>query len=132
MDELERRGAKSVAVVGASMGGAIAIVAGAHLHPAAVVSLSGERDLAGLTPGIELNAGRAAKNLTAPALLAVGRGDGLISPADTRRMAAQAEHGEAVVLPTGAGHGWALLYGADTEWSPLARRIATFIRRHAS
>src|SRR4051794_9186556 len=70
--ELKRRGAKTVAVVGASMGGAIAIVAGAELHPAAVVSLSGERDTTDLTPGVELNAGRAAPHITAPAWFAVG------------------------------------------------------------
>ena len=41
--ELRRRGARRVALVGASMGGAIAVVAAARLHPAAVVDLSGER-----------------------------------------------------------------------------------------
>jgi hypothetical protein len=34
------------------MGGAIAVVAAARLHPAAVVDLSGERDTTGLTAGI--------------------------------------------------------------------------------
>jgi hypothetical protein len=35
------------------MGGAVAVVAAARLRPAALVDLSGERDTAGLTPGIE-------------------------------------------------------------------------------
>ena len=47
--ELHRRGARRVALVGASMGGAIAVVAAARLHPAAVIDLSGERDTTGLT-----------------------------------------------------------------------------------
>ena len=49
--ELRRRGARRVALVGASMGGAIAVVAAAQLHPAALVDLSGERNTTGLTPG---------------------------------------------------------------------------------
>ena len=40
-----------VALVGASMGGAIAVVAAARLHPAAVVDLSGEPTRPALTPG---------------------------------------------------------------------------------
>jgi pimeloyl-ACP methyl ester carboxylesterase len=51
MNVLRARGARSVAFVGASFGGAVAVLAGARLHPAAVVDLSGERDLGGLVPG---------------------------------------------------------------------------------
>jgi pimeloyl-ACP methyl ester carboxylesterase len=50
MAQLRRRGARRIALVGASMGGAIAVVAAARPHPAAVVDLSGERDTTGLTP----------------------------------------------------------------------------------
>jgi alpha/beta hydrolase family protein len=59
--ELRRRGARRVALVGASMGGSIAVVAAAR------------------------------------------RG----------------------------GHGWAMLSGTTSEWSPLAATVAAFIRRHA-
>ena len=47
---------------------AIAVVAGARLHPAAIVDLSGERDTTGLTAGIDADAGAAARGVTAPAL----------------------------------------------------------------
>jgi pimeloyl-ACP methyl ester carboxylesterase len=65
---LHKDGARSVALVGASMGGAIAVVAAAHLHPAALVDLSGERDTAALTPGISANAGAAARRERARAV----------------------------------------------------------------
>jgi hypothetical protein len=34
-----------------------------------------------------------------------------------------------VVLPAAAGHGWNMLAGTTTESSPLAARVAAFIRR---
>jgi hypothetical protein len=32
-----------------------------------------------------------------------------------------------VVLPASAGHGIAMLLGLETDWSPLARRVAKFL-----
>jgi pimeloyl-ACP methyl ester carboxylesterase len=131
--ELRRRGARRVALVGASMGGAIAVVAAARLHPAAVVDLSGERTTAGLTPGIDADAGAAARQVTAPALFAVARGDRYISVADMRTVARRVRSAtkRVIVLPATAGHGWELLLGTATTWSPLAATVAAFIRRHA-
>jgi pimeloyl-ACP methyl ester carboxylesterase len=77
--ELRRRGAHTLALVGASMGGTIAVVAAAQLHPAAVVDLSGERTTNGLTPGIAADAGAAAPRVTSPALFAVARADRYVS-----------------------------------------------------
>jgi pimeloyl-ACP methyl ester carboxylesterase len=133
MAELRRRGAQRVALVGASMGGAIAVVAAARLRPAAVVDLSGERDTTGLTPGIDANAGAAAHGVTAPALFAVARGDRYVSPDDMRAMARRVRSAtrRVIVLPAAAGHGWDLLFGVGTKWSPLAATVAAFIRRHA-
>jgi alpha/beta hydrolase fold len=90
MAELRRRGAQRVALVGASMGGAISVVAAAQLHPAAVVDLSGESDTSGLTPGISANAVAAAPGVTAPALFAVARGDRYVTPSDMRTLAQRA------------------------------------------
>jgi dienelactone hydrolase len=133
MAELRRRGARRMALVGASMGGAIAVVAAARLHPAAVVDVSGERDTTALTPGISADAGAAARGVTAPALFAVARGDRYVSPADMRTVAGRVRSAtkRVIVLPASAGHGWDLLVGSTTEWSPLAATIAAFIRRHA-
>ena len=132
MAELRRRGARRVALVGASMGGAIAVVAAARLHPAALVDLSGERDTTGLTPGVAADAGAAAPGVTAPALFAVARGDRYVPVADMRAVARRVRSASRlIVLPAVAGHGWDLLVGTTTEWSPLAATIAAFIRRHA-
>src|SRR3954451_6672168 len=131
--ELRRRGARRIALVGASMGGAIAVVAAAQLHPDAVVDLSGERNTAGLTPGIDANAGAAARGVTAPALFAVARGDRFVSVADMRAVARRTPSATKrfIVLPAAAGHGWTMLAGTRTEWSPLGATIAEFILRHA-
>jgi pimeloyl-ACP methyl ester carboxylesterase len=131
MAELRRRGARRVALVGASMGGAIAVVAAARLHPAAVVDLSGERDTSGLTPGIDADAGAAARGVTAPALFAVARGDRYVPVADMRAVARRVRSTtrRVIVLPAGAGHGWDLMFGTATEWSPLAATVTAFIRR---
>jgi pimeloyl-ACP methyl ester carboxylesterase len=133
MAELRRRGARRVALVGASMGGAIAVVAAARLHPAAVVDLSGERDTTGLTPGIDADAGAAAPGVTAPALFAVARGDRYVPVADMQAVARRVRSPtkRVIVLPAVAGHGWDLVFGGATTWSPLAATVAAFIRRHA-
>jgi dienelactone hydrolase len=111
----------------------IAVVAAAQLHPGAVVNLSGERNTTGLTPGIDANAGAAARRVTAPSLFAVARGDRYVSVADMRAVARRVRSAisRVIVLPAAAGHGWALLSGTTTEWSPLAAPVAAFIRRHA-
>jgi pimeloyl-ACP methyl ester carboxylesterase len=134
MAELGRRGARRVAVVGASMGGSIAVVAAAQLHPAALVDLSGERDTTSLTPGIDANAGTAARGVTAPALFVVARGDRYVSPADMRLVARRTRSAtkRVIVLPPEAGHGWDMLFGTTSTWSPLAATVAAFIRRHAA
>jgi alpha/beta superfamily hydrolase len=132
MTELRRRGARRIALVGASMGGAIAIVAAARLHPASVVDLSGEANTTGLTPGIDADGSSAAHDVTAPALFAVARGDRYVTPADLRSIARRSRSAttRVIVLPPSAGHGWDLLSGTATEWSPLAARVAAFINHH--
>src|SRR3954454_16527526 len=107
MAELRRRGARRIALVGASMGGTIAVVAAARLHPAAMVDLSGERDTTGLTPGIDADAGAAAHGVTAPALFAVARGDRYVPVDDMRAVARRVRSPtrRLIVLPAAAGHG---------------------------
>ena len=132
MAELRRRGARKTVLVGASMGGSIAVVAGARLRPAAIVDLSGERDTTGLTAGIHADAGSAARGVTAPALFAVARGDRYVTVADMHTVArrARSPSKRVIVLPAVAGHGWAMLSGTAREWTPLAATVAAFIRRH--
>jgi pimeloyl-ACP methyl ester carboxylesterase len=128
---LRRDGARSVALVGASMGGAVAVVAAARLHPAALVNLSGEKDTSRITP-VDANAGAAATKVLAPALFVVARRDPVSPVRDMRAVAdrARASTQRLIVLPAAAGHGIDMLVGAGTEWSPLAAQVAAFIRRH--
>ena len=129
-------GAQSVAVVGASMGGAVAVVAAAEVPDvAALVNLSGERDTSSLTPGIAANAGAAARRVTVPALFVVARGDQYVPVPDMRavfrRTASRTKR--LIVLPAVAGHGWGMLLGTGTaQWSPLAAQVAAFIREHGA
>jgi pimeloyl-ACP methyl ester carboxylesterase len=130
MAELRREGAKRVAIVGASYGGAIAVVAGAKLKPAAVVDLSGEQSLQALVPGYDdVDSLAAAPHLRAPTLFVVARNDQYTPVADMRRVyrAAGSRSKQLIVLPFEAGHGLAMLSGFETDWSPLARRVAKFL-----
>jgi esterase/lipase len=119
-----------VALIGASMGGAIATVAAARLHPTALVNLSGERDTAGLTP-IRANAAAAAPHVTAPALFVVARHDRYTPVEDMRLVErrARSRTKRLIVLPISAGHGIGMLFGLETEWSKLAAQVAAFVRR---
>jgi alpha/beta superfamily hydrolase len=131
---LRSRGARSIALVGASLGGVVAVIAGARLHPAAIVDLSGERDLTGLLPGVRLDSLAAAPSLRAPALFAVARGDRYVSVVDMRavyrRSPSRAK--ELLVESAAAGHGWDMLLEPDFNWSPLARRVLAFITSHST
>jgi pimeloyl-ACP methyl ester carboxylesterase len=130
IDEMRREGAKRVAIVGASYGGSIAVVAGAALHPAAVVDLSGEQTLQGLVPGYDdVDSLAAAPRLRAPALFVVAHDDQYTPIADMRRVynAAGSRTKRLYVLPASAGHGVGMLLGLETDWSPLARRVASFL-----
>ena len=113
---LRNHGAKSVAVIGASMGGAIAVVAAAKLHPDALVNLSGELDL----PANHANAGAAAKHVTAPALFVVARRDRYTSVEDMRTVASRARSHtkRLIILPAGAGHGWDMLWARRARGRP--------------
>jgi pimeloyl-ACP methyl ester carboxylesterase len=77
--ELRRRGAKRIALLGGSMGGTAAIVAGATLRPAlsAVVCVSGGGDLADFLSGPHgpVDATRQAARLRVPLLVMAARDD---------------------------------------------------------
>ena len=138
--ELKRRGASSVAVVGASAGGSAALVAGASLGSkvSSVVSLSGERDLilimgaAGPPDAVPL-----VRRLTSPTLYVVATGDRIVSVEDTRAMfaatRARDKHLEVLGAPYTGVHGWNLLTSTGGQgWSPVAAQVATFVKAHAS
>jgi alpha-beta hydrolase superfamily lysophospholipase len=132
MAALRARGARSIAIVGASLGGVVSVMAGAKLHPSAVVDLSGERALGPLLPGVQLDSYAPAAHLTAPSLFAVAHGDQYTSVEDMRAVYRRAgsKTKRLIVLPNGGGHGWDML--ADgLHWSPLAKTVLKFIKAHA-
>jgi len=133
MRTLHARGARSIALIGASLGGVVAVLAGARLHPAAIVDLSGERNLTGLLPGPPLDAFAAAPAVRAPALFIVARADPHVTVGDMRAVFAHAgtRSKQLLVLPADAGHGWDMLTGSGGSWSPLAGRVLRFITTHA-
>jgi pimeloyl-ACP methyl ester carboxylesterase len=133
-DQLRRRGARSVALVGASLGGAAVLVAGSRIRPpvAAIVELSGEPELVSI--GAPLEAGAAVRRLHVPTMFVVARGDAAVTPSQTRRMWGEtpASDKQLLVLPAYYGHGWDMLTTSLTHWGPLAARVARFIRVRGS
>jgi dienelactone hydrolase len=138
--ELKRRGASSVALVGASAGASTALIAGARLgsRVSSVVSLSGERDLT-LVMGVSgpPDAVPLIRRLTSPTLLVVATHDRVTTVDETRAMyaatAARDKHLEVLQGPYDGRHGWDLLTEATggQAWSPLAAEVATFVQAHA-
>lgn len=138
--ELHRQGAKRVALIGASMGGAAVLVAGATVRPAvaAVVSLSGETDpssLVGMPPGT-LDAATAAARLTSPAMYVVATGDRYVTVDETRAMhrATRATNKRIEILSGASAslHGWDLLADFQGQhWTPVAAKVAAFVLAHA-
>ncbi len=114
--------AKTVLLMGASLGGAAVVTEAPKLHGiSGVVSLSGELEL----PTSELDAIGAAPRLRTPLLVVASRDDGYLDAADARklvRMAASTDK-RAVVYP-GTFHGWDLL-----DVAPYRARVRAVLLR---
>ena len=135
--ELRRRGASRVGLVGASMGGAAALIAGTRIQPsvAAVVSLSGEADPTSLVGGISLNAGAVVGKLMVPTMFVVATNDSYVSVPETRAMyrAVRSKDKRLEVLagPYDARHGWQLLTDPDGgQFGSVAAKVAAFLTTH--
>lgn len=124
---LRREGARTVTVVGASFGGANALVAGSELgrRVDGVVSLSGEAHLSAA-----LNVPRVIGRMRAALLMAVAPGDGYISVGQARSMvrAAGSAHKRLLVRPAADGHGTQLLGPDPSSATPLLRILTRFVR----
>jgi hypothetical protein len=126
--KLRADGAKTVAVVGASYGGASALVAGSKLKVDGVASLSGEPDL---QPALDVD--KVIGGLTAPLLMAVSRGDGYVSPAQARTMVRNSGSTSKRLIVEGrdAGHGVQMLVGSDgVTPDALFNTLMAFVRAH--
>lgn len=127
--ELIRRGARSVAVTGASYGGAIALAAAVAVHGlTACVVLSGDlysQDLGGITGQ------GAAHRLAVPLFYAVATGDG-DRLTTARRIVARVKPSLVTLRVLGGpAHGWDLLQDqASGRFTPLAAQVLAFLHAH--
>jgi alpha-beta hydrolase superfamily lysophospholipase len=134
--ELRSRGAKRVFLMGASLGGTVAMMAGPQLSPppAGVVSLSGEADLGYLAGGFtRLDALSAVPRLRAPFLEIMAKEDTAVSVADARRLEQRAGSRDKrlIVLPAAFGHGWNILTQGDGSPTPIGPVVLHFLQSHA-
>jgi dienelactone hydrolase len=131
---LRRSGARKIAVIGASMGGAVAVLAADRMKPspAAMVDLSGQMDDLSLLGGAaspSLNPGEAAAELHVPSLFVVAQHDAYASLSEMTGIyrRSQPPIKRMIVEPVTSGHGWDMLNGVATTWSPLASIVTGFI-----
>jgi dienelactone hydrolase len=128
--ELIRRGARSVAVVGASYGGVIALASAVAVRGlTACVVLSGDlwsQDVGGITGD------GAAHRLAVPLLYGVATGDG-DRLATARRIVAMVKPSLVTLRVLGGpAHGWDLLQDQPSgRFTPLAAQVLAFLSAHA-
>ncbi len=114
---------KRLVLVGASMGGALALAAGTSARANAVVDLSGPPDWTG-APALP-----ATRRLRAPLLVASSPGDPSTDYAALRAAFATARAVPKKFVRGDGEHGWALLSatGGPNDWQPLARTVGRWI-----
>jgi dienelactone hydrolase len=129
---LRAHGARSIALIGASLGGAVALAAAASQHPAALIDLSGESDPGRIIRGLHLNGPHFAPRVHTPSLFAVARRDTYVTVDAMRRIYdATASRAKTLhILPRSAGHGWDMLTSPTGGFTPLARQIIAFVKTH--
>jgi pimeloyl-ACP methyl ester carboxylesterase len=123
---LRSLGSKQVVLIGASLGGTVAVVAASRIRPpvAGVVDLSGPAQLSGLDDIA------AARKLAVPALFVVARGDEFST--DVEKVYAADRHGDRrLELVPGGSHGVNLLDPArEPRASRIRRLVEGFIDAH--
>ena len=121
VDWARGRGATSVTVIGASLGGVTAMAVGQQAGADAIVDLSGPYSYAGLD-----SADVAARQITVPLLVAMAPNDAQMEPAKVRAAFNTAPTKVKRYLEPADGHGWGLLNDgtdADPQWTPMATTV---------
>jgi pimeloyl-ACP methyl ester carboxylesterase len=134
--ELRRRGVSDVALLGASLGCTIALIAAPTVHPApaSVVCLSGHARYTATvgTTAVPLDAAAAVRHTTSPALFVVAAGDPLAGVAAVRALytdyAGRTKRLDVLSGSYTGLHGWDLLSRSST-WTPLAAQLAAYLGR---
>lgn len=120
------RGATSVVLLGASLGGAASMVASANVVPPVdgVVSFSGERRVAGL------DSDRAVTTSSVPLLIIASESDRYLNSHDARALYTEsaAADKQLLILP-GSAHGTAILDGPDR--TRIRALVVGFLRSHS-
>jgi pimeloyl-ACP methyl ester carboxylesterase len=119
--------AKRVVLIGASMGGALALASATPTHADAVVDLSGPADW------LDAAAAPAAAALRVPALIAVSPGDADASYHDLHAAFTTIRAAPKKFVRGDGAHGWDLLGDTTTSpprWHPLATTVARWITGH--
>jgi dienelactone hydrolase len=126
VDWAREHGARRVTVVGASMGGAIALGVGERAGADAVVDLSGPAVWQGVPSATE-----AARQTTVPLLLAVAARDREMDPAALKAAVESAPARHKRFVPAPGGHGWSMLNDGplnEPVWTPLATDVLRWIK----
>jgi pimeloyl-ACP methyl ester carboxylesterase len=117
----ERLGARRVVVMGASMGGSVALMAAATLPGVdSAVDLSGPVDWAGIETI------REGRELRVPVLVAMAEEEGVEQVEGARRIVGNAPAGSEF-LPAEGGHGYELLNEVDGSLTPIADRVLRWL-----
>lgn len=126
VDYLRRAGAVSVVLIGASMGGAAAMVAASETRPPVdgVVNLSGERSVSGL------DADRAVRGSAVPLCVIASDSDRYLNAHDASAIYSEsATTDKQLRIVRGSTHGTAILDGA--EGPEVRQQIVSFVRSHS-
>jgi dienelactone hydrolase len=128
---LRKQGARKVAVVGASLGGAVAIGSCSVVRVDGCVALSPA--LFDFPLGDGLTAQKGISRLGVPTLVADAPDDSSSPLAEVKALLTRARPGVVrfVQLPAAAGHGWSTVNDAvdPTKRSPLSAQLIAFLRQ---
>jgi pimeloyl-ACP methyl ester carboxylesterase len=134
--ELRRRGVSQVALLGASLGCTIALIAEPTVRPppAAAVCLSGHARYTATvgTTAVPLDAASVVSRATSPALFIVGADDPQVGVGEVRGLyagyAGQPKRLDVLSGGYAGSHGWDLLR-QGSAWTPLAAQLAAYLGR---
>lgn len=138
--ELRRRGADRVGVLGASLGGTVALAAAASPQPglSAVICLSCHARFTPLVGGtaVPLDVVGAVHSIRCPALFVVGRDDPHLAAGEVqslyRDVGSADRHLDVLTGPQTAVHGWDLLASTPAGGADVASIVAAFLLRHTA
>jgi pimeloyl-ACP methyl ester carboxylesterase len=133
--ELDRHGARRVAVLGASLGGTVALAAAASPHSGigGVVCLSCHAHFTPLVGGtpVHIVVGPTVHLIRCPALFIAGRDDSHLSPGEVetlyRDTGSASRHLEVLTGAQAAIHGWNLLTSTPPGGVDVASAVAAFL-----